>query len=111
LVAARPWTRRAISLGSAGYDEWAVQVGSVFAIGGGTSMRLTGVRALESGGSRPIRLARDSAFLAVFDPLGGATMAGNLIYTAVHPEHGALMMFLTASSDSRTPARMLAVFN
>jgi len=37
-------------------------------------------------------------------------MAGDLIYTVSHPEYGAFPIFLSAT-DSRTPGRMLAVFN
>ena len=49
-------------------------------------MRLVGVRALRLG-----RRAADAgraaarAFVAVFEPAGGQTMAGDLIYTASHP--------------------------
>lgn len=111
LLATQPWARGMLSLSSAGYDQWVAQVGSVFALGGGTSMRLAGVRPLESDGARPMGVARRSAFVAVFDLLGGQTMAGDLIYTASHPQYGPLQIFLSASGDSRTPARMLAVFN
>ena len=111
LVVSHSWGRRLVSLGDAGVDEWSQQVGSVFTVAGGTTMRLAGVRAMPATGRRPSNLGRDTAFVAVFDPLGGATMAGDLTYGASHPEYGALMMFLTASSDPRTPARMFAVFN
>lgn len=103
--------RSIVSLANAGYDEWAAQVGSTFTIGGSTSLRLTGVRALPSAGARPASLSRTEAFVAVFDPMGGRTLAGDLIYTATHPEYGPMPLFLSAAGDPRTPARMLAVFN
>ncbi|HEY5713677.1 MAG TPA: hypothetical protein VIT38_17405 [Allosphingosinicella sp.] len=111
LAPTRNWGSRLVSLGSAGVDEWSQQVGSVFTVAGGTAMRLAGVRAMPAPGGRPSNLSRSTAFLAVFDPLNGATMAGNLTYGASHPEYGALMMFLTESSDPATPSRMFAVFN
>jgi hypothetical protein len=111
LAVAQPWLRPMLSLANASYDEWAAQVGSVFAIGGATGMRLAGVQALNSGGVRPSSLVRTQAFVAMFDPIGGGTMAGDLIYTANHPQYGPLAIFLQASADARTPARMLAVFN
>jgi hypothetical protein len=100
-----------LSLASAGYDDWLAQVGSTFAIGPGVRIALTGVRSLASGGARPASLGRGTAFLAVFDPIGGATLAGDLIYIAIHPTLGAVTIFLSASPDPATPARMLAVFN
>lgn len=99
------------SLATGSYETWLAQVGSVFTLGPATRMTLTGVQPLLNGGQRPPGLARDSAFLAVFDPLGGATMAGDLIYVAVHPQYGAVTIFLQESPDRSTPARMLAVFN
>lgn len=112
LVRQQPILRRMLlSLASAGYDEWMDQVGAVFSIGGGTSMRLAGVEPFSAGGTRPIALPRDRAFMAVFDLLNGATMAGDLIYTANHPQYGPFQIFLAASSDPRSPSRMIAVFN
>jgi hypothetical protein len=111
LIRAQPFLRRLLSLADAGYDEWAAQVGSLFAVGGGNPIQLVGVRALNSGGERPPGLGRDRAFVAMFNVLGGGTMAGDLIYTASHPEYGPLQIFLGASSDPATPGRMLAVYN
>jgi len=112
LVRRQPVLRRMLlSLANAGYEEWMAQVGAIFSIGGGTSMRLAGVEAFAAGGTRPISLARDRAFMAVFDLVNGATMAGDLIYTANHPQYGPFQIFLAASSDPRTPSRMIAVFN
>lgn len=103
--------RGLVSLAHAGYDEWEAQVGSTFALGGGTGLRLVGVRALPSGGTRPASVTRGRAFVAVFDPLGGQSLAGDLIYTANHGEYGPLPIYLSAASDPRSPGRMLAVFN
>lgn len=106
-----PLGRGLLSLADAGYDEWAAQVGSVFALGGGTRITLAGVRPLPSSGTRPAGLRRDRAFVAVFDSPRGQSLAGDLIYTANHPEYGPLPLFLSPTSDARTPGRMLAVFN
>ena len=111
LIATQTWARSLLSLADAGYEQWLAVVGSDFALGGGTSMRLIGVSAFPSPGARPMRVGRTSGFLAVFELAGGQTMAGDLIYTAAHSEYGPLPIFLSASSDPRTPARMYAVFN
>lgn len=99
------------SLATADYETWLAQVGSIFVIGPGVRIALKGIEPLQSGGDRPPGVARENAFLLAFDPVGGATMAGDLIYMAVHPQLGAVNIFLQASPDRATPARMLAVFN
>jgi hypothetical protein len=112
LVRRQPALRHMLlSPADAGYDEWAEQVGSVFSVGGGTSLKLVAVTAFDSPGPRPISLARDSAFLAKFDVQNRGTMAGELIYTASHPSYGAFPIFLSASSDPNLPHRMTALFN
>ena len=111
LIATQPWARGMLSLAEAGYDQWLEQVGSAFTLGGGMSMQLAGIRALASEGSRPMAVARRTAFVAMFDAAGGQTLAGDLIYTANHRQYGPLQIFLSASTDPRTPGRMLAVFN
>lgn len=111
LLASQPWARRFLSLAGGTQAEWQSQVGSTFALGGGTSMRLAGVRPFASPGDRPLSVTRKSAFVAVFDVLGGNSLPGDLIYTATHPQYGPLQLFLSASSDPRAPARMFAVFN
>lgn len=111
LVRNQPALRRMLlSLADAGHDEWAEQVGSILSLGGGTSLKLVAVSALASSGERPAGL-RDSAFLAKFDVQNGATMAGDLIYTALHPSYGAFQIFLSASTDPSLPHRMIAIFN
>jgi len=107
LLAGNPVTRRFLSLADAGQAEWAAQVGSVFTASGGHMLRLAGVQPLLSRGERPAGL-RDRAFLAVFDVAGGASLAGDVIYTLTHPQYGATQVFLSLSG---TPGRMQAVFN
>jgi hypothetical protein len=102
--------RLVFSLADAGYEEWLDQVGTIFAVGGGTSLKLVGVTAMTSVGQRPADL-RDRAFLAKFDVQNRGTMAGDLIYTASHPSYGAFSIFLSASSDRTLPSRMTALFN
>lgn len=111
LVVSTGFGRRFVSLADAGYDEWAAQVGSTFTLGGATRLRLAGVRALPSAGARPANVGRTQAFVAVFDPISGAALPGDLIYTASHAEYGPLPLFLATGGDARTPGRMLAVFN
>lgn len=111
VLAGQSWARGFLSLASATQAEWTSIVGSSFALGGGQSMTLVGVRALPSPGSRPYDVARRSGFLALFEPAPGQTMAGDLIYTANHPHYGALQLFLSSAPASGAPARMLAVFN
>ncbi len=111
LIATQPWARGMLSLAAAGHDQWLEQVGSTFALGGGMSMQLAGIRVLASEGARPMAVARRTAFVAMFDAADGQAMAGDLIYTASHPQYGPLQIFLSASPDPRTPRRMLAVFN
>jgi hypothetical protein len=103
--------RAMISLGDAGYDVWFDQIGSIFSVGGGTSLKLVAVTPMDSVGPRPNRLGRDRAFLAKFDVQNRGTMAGDLIYAASHPLYGALRIFLSASTDPRLPQRMTALFN
>src|SRR4051812_31257330 len=108
LVSSQPTLRRLLlSLADAGYNEWLDQVGSVFVVGGGTSMKLVAVTAFNNVGTRPASLGRDRAFIAKFDVQNGGTMAGDLIYTAMNPRYGAFPIFLTASSDPALRSRMM----
>ena len=112
LVRSQPiLSRLLLSLANAGYDEWLDQVGSTFLVGGGTRLKLIAVNAYPTLGERPAGFARDRAFLAKFDVQDGGTMAGDLIYTATHPQYGAFQLFLSASSDPALPQRMTALFN
>jgi hypothetical protein len=104
--------RRFFSLDYASIAEWTEMVGSTFQVTGGYALKLVGVRPLISTGHRPWNLGRDRAFLAVFDVLGGLTMADDLIYSARHPRYGAIQMYLNAAGDTATLGRrMHAVFN
>ena len=108
-LAGSGWGRTMLSLADGTMAEWQAQVGSTFAVGGGTTLRLAGVRAMNSGGERPMSVTRRSAFAAYFDVLGGQSLPGELIYTASHPQYGPLQIFLSESGSA--PRRMLAVFN
>ncbi len=110
LVSGGSGAQRIATLASASYEQWLGQVGSVFAAGGGVRLSLTGVVPMPAPGARPAGL-RDGAFAAVFDPVGGATLAGDLIYTLSHARHGPVQIFLSAAADPRTPARLFAIFN
>ena len=110
VVTSTPLGRGLVSLATAGYDEWAAQVGSIFTLGDGTRLTLAGVRAFPSTGLRP-RGGRDRAFVALFDAAGGRSPAPDLIQTANHAQYGPLPLFLSATGDPRMPGRMLAVFN
>jgi hypothetical protein len=108
LLAANPFTRRFLSLANAEQDEWSAQVGSDFAVEGGYTLRLAGVRPVPSEGPRPPEATRRRGFIAVFDVRGGMTLASDLIYTVSHPQYGPLQIFLSATGD---PRRMFAYFN
>ena len=108
-LAGSSWGRSMLSLADGTMAEWQAQVGSTFAVGGGTTMRLAGVRAMSSSGERPLSVTRRSAFAAYFDVLGGRSLPGELIYTVSHPQYGPLQIFLSESGAA--PRRMLAVFN
>lgn len=111
MLAGQKWVRGVLSLANATYAEWESMVGATFSLGGGATMRLTGVRALASDGSRPLNVARRQAFLGVFEPGRGQSMAGDLIYTATHPQYGPVQLFLGNAPAPRGAAQMLAVFN
>lgn len=100
---------QALAHGSMG--DWQQMVGSVFQATGGYALGLVGVRPLQSEGARPANVSRSSAFLAVFDVLGGQTMAGDLIYSMSTSRLGPLDVFLTAAPTPEFPSRMHAVFN
>lgn len=108
LLAGNRFTRQFLSLADAEQAEWANQVGSVFTLEGGYRLKLAGVSPLPSTGARPSNVTRDRAFEAVFEVLGGATMAGDLIYQASHSQYGSLPLFLSATAS---PSRMVAIFN
>jgi hypothetical protein len=100
-----------LSLADASVEQWSEQIGSIFSVGGGATLKLVGVTALSSPGPRPAQVSRSRAFLAKFDVQNGGTMAGDLIYTASHSSYGAFRIFLSASPDPLLPHRMTALFN
>lgn len=102
--------RGLLSLGNASYDEWLNEVGATFSLGGGTNMRLVGVRALPTSGAKPDGV-RTQGFAAFFDPTGSQSIAPDLIYTAFHSSYGATLLFLAGTRDPQAPQRMVAVFN
>lgn len=99
-----------LSLSTATYDEWLTVVGSTFSFGGGAVLQLAGVRPLPTLGSKP-QGVRTQGFAAFFDPTGSQSVAPNLIYTATHSTYGPTQIYLAATSDPRTPRRMVAVYN
>ena len=104
------FSRLLLSLADAGYNEWYDQVGTMFTVGGGATMKLVAVNAMYARGLRPANLNRSVAFVASFDVQNRGTMAGDLIYTASNPYYGPFRIFLQAP-DPRQPQRMTAVFN
>lgn len=109
-VASLPGGRGLLSLATANYDEWQSVVGSSFSLGGRTNVQLVGVRALPTSGSKP-QGVRTQGFAAFFDPAPGQSVAPDLIYTATHSQYGPTQLYLAATTDRRTPGRMVAVFN
>lgn len=101
--------RGMLSLAEGSYDEWTGEVGTTFSLGGNTSIRLVGIRALNSGGPRP-QGVRPQAFAAFFEPVGGRSIAPDLTYTATHPAYGPMPIHLASAADPRTPGQMVAVF-
>lgn len=99
-----------LSLADGSYDEWAGEVGATFSLGGSTSIRLIGIRPLNSGGPRP-QGVRAQAFAAFFEPLGGQTITPDLIYTANHPTYGPMPIHLASAASPRTPGHMVAIFS
>jgi hypothetical protein len=102
--------RAFLSLANADYDEWLGVVGTSFSLGGRTNVQLVGVRALPTSGRKP-QGVRGQGFAAFFDPPTGQSVAPDMIYTATHSQYGPTQIFLSATSDPRTPGRMVAVFN
>ena len=98
-----------LSLAEGSYEEWTGEVGATFSLGGGTSIRLAGIRPLNSDGHRP-RGVRPQAFAAFFEPVGGRSIAPDLIYTATHSSYGPMQIFLASAESPRTPGQMVAVF-
>ena len=104
--------RGLLSLANAGYEEWAAQVGSIFALGDGTRLHL---------GRRPgLPVARNaaraaSAATARSSPCsirpGGQSVAPDLIHTASHSAIWAAAALPVGGERRAHARRMLAVFN
>ena len=99
---------RALASGEIG--QWAAQVGTEFT-SGAFRLRLAGVRPLPSAGARPPSVARQRAFLAVFDVTAGGPMPGDLTYRMSARRDGPLDIFISSAATSEFPNRMAAVFN
>jgi hypothetical protein len=91
-------------------DRWAGMVGREFQATG-IRVKLTGVRALPTAGARPSGVTRQQAFLAVFDPVDGQPMAGDLIYSLSSNGIAPLDVFMLSGGTTEMPLRMHAVFN
>lgn len=98
------------SLATAEMDAWAARTGSVFQTNTGSELRLSGIVPLPSKGARPAAL-RDRAFLAVFDVVSGAAVAGGLIYRVATAGSDPFDIHLDQAGVPEFPARMHAVFN
>jgi hypothetical protein len=106
------WTRGDGSLKRAGFNEWRSHVGSIFELDTGaglSTLKLVSVTPLPARGQRPQELARDRAFMAVFEG-EGADSIGNRTYRARHAS-GTLDIFMGAAEDLGQTGRLQAVFN
>lgn len=105
------WEREYWTLEGAGAAEWRSRIGTIFTAEGdrGTKidLKLAAVVPMLSGGDRPDDLARSSAFAALFDPTGGASLAGDKIYTVSTKQYGGMRIFMTRGANKR----LEAVFN
>ena len=109
----QPVLAAVLSLADAGYDEWLDQVGSTFSVGGSTAMKLVAVTALNLRTARGRTASpRQRLRRHVRSVQAARTMAGDLIYTAIHSD-----LWRVARSSCRRrairdpPQRMIAVFN
>jgi hypothetical protein len=102
--------QRALALKTGGIDAWTRMRGSEFSALG-FRLKFLGTRPLISEGERPPEVARRSAFLAVFEIVGGGQMPGDLIYTLATRGVAPFDVFLSSAASARFPNRMHAVFN
>jgi hypothetical protein len=93
-------------LATAEADAWIAAAGTTF-MAGGHPMRLVGVERVGEAGGRPPEL-RQQGFIAAFDVLDGAPLAGDRTYTI---SHATIPTFAIHLSTSTSPTRMLASFN
>ena len=102
--------QRALALKTGGLDAWTRMRGSEF-VAAGFRLKFLGVRPLMSEGERPPEVARQSAFLAVFEILAGGEMPGDLIYSLSTRGVAPFDVFLSSGASTQFPNRMHAVFN
>ena len=105
------WGRQSVALEKAGLNEWSRHVGSDFvakAEGGTATLKLVSVKPLKSAGERPQGVARDHAFVAVFDAGSGAPPPGDRIYAVNHAVSGDMSIYLSPAAPS---GNIEAVFN
>ena len=104
------WDRQSVALERAGLSEWSRHIGSEFRTRGesGTAaLKLIAVKPLNSAGHRPDNVARDRAFVAVFDA-GRATPKGDRLYAVNHQVSGDMSIFLSPAAGN---GHIEAVFN
>ena len=104
------WDRQFTSLAHAGVDEWSRQVGSEFALAGGTVARLAEVTPLRSPGRRPEGL-RESAFAVVFESAGPELPPGDRILDVSHAAAGKMKIYFSTCGDQCGGRRLQAIFN
>ncbi|HEU0134389.1 MAG TPA: hypothetical protein VFR28_06170 [Allosphingosinicella sp.] len=104
------WDRQFTSLASAGADEWSRQVGTEFALAGGTVARLAEVTPLRSPGRRPAGL-RDGAFAVVFESTGAGLPPGDAMLDVSHAAGGDMKIYFSACADKCGGHRLQAIFN
>ena len=102
--------RSLLNLADSSFEEWQNEVGATFSLGVNTNLELVGVRALPTSGARPDNV-RQQGFAAFFEPRSGQAVAPNRTYTVVHSSYGAMLLYLSGSSDPANPRRIVAVFN
>jgi hypothetical protein len=107
---AAPLSRRraAADLERGGIADWSGEVGALFAVAGGGTLRLTAVEPLCSGGPTP---SRATCFAAHFEAVAGPVPEGGATH-ALAPRSGpAMPLFLGARASVGGRERLVAVFN
>ena len=103
------WSRGHVALATSGATDWSGFVGSPFTIGGSAVFTLVEVRPFAQHGARPRGIARDQAFLAVFESAGAERPQGNQTYKVDHAT-GRFDIFFAAADPSARRPRLEAVF-
>ena len=110
VVASTELGRAVLNLADGTYQEWLNEVGATFSISAIRNMQLVGVRPLPTSGAKPDNV-RQQGFVAMFDPVGSQAITPNALYALYHSSYGAMLIYLSRSTDPATPRRVLAVFN